>query len=274
MARRDLTRFNNVFWVAERSETYLEAGFANITFPPAGPGVHGVFTSDAEWRAAVDEHQLWTRQYILLSAASLLEVYLSAAARSALTAKPVMMDAKFVGADGYIHLIGKGPAIVGLNKALKSNLSSFTKGLWKDRLASLTNVFGSLPPAVLAQEPRLQALQDIRNQIAHDFGLDQPRPSPWTPPQHIQVRRQDCVDAIKEVSQFIRDMDNSVFGPLIGNHEMLYQYHLWASQRTDVQRLYVSGQAGGEFRNYIGGVAGAAIGAEYAKVIVKLYHSL
>ena len=43
--------------------------------PTPGPGVHGCFGTNEEWQDAVDEFRIWRRQHVLVSAASLLEVY-------------------------------------------------------------------------------------------------------------------------------------------------------------------------------------------------------
>ncbi len=275
MAKQNLTRFNHVFWVGERGYDHLEAGFPNIVFPPYAPDLHGLYTSDADWRAAVAEHQIWTRQYILVSAASLLEVYLSSAARSALTAHPELIDSVWSGMDGYLFVMGKQAPPTGWNRKLKDKVATFTKGLWVNRLAQLAAVFGPLPAKAMALEPALQKLQDTRNDIAHEVGLDGPtRLAQWEPLKHIELTREDCETAIKVVSAFIAAVDKPVFGPLIGGHEILFQYHLWAQSEPKASSWHVAGRAAGLFRDHIGGMTSTALGASYATSIANYYHKL
>lgn len=275
MAKQNLTRFNHVFWVGERGYDHLQAGFPNIVFPPPAPDLHGLYTSDADWRAAVAEHRIWTRQYILVSAASLLEVYLSSAAQSALTARPELIDQAWVGTDGYLFLMGKQPPPPGWNRKLKEKVATFTKGLWANRLAQLAAVFGPLPAKAIALGPALQNLQDTRNDIAHEFGLDGPkRLAQWETLKHIELTRLDCETAIKTVSAFIRAVDKPVFGPLIGGHEILFQYHLWVQSQPKAGSWHVAGQAAGRFRDHIGGMTSTALGASYATSIANYYHRL
>lgn len=275
MARQNLTRFNHVFWVGERGYDHLASGFADIVFPPTAPHLHGVYTSGVEWRSAVAEHQIWTRQYILVSAASLLEVYITSAARSALTAHPELIDPALIGQDGYLFLMSKRTPPTGWNRKVKDRLASFTKGLWSKRLTELASVFGPLPLKAVALEPALQTLQNTRNEIAHEFGLDGPtRLAQWEPINQIILTRQDCEAAIKTVSAFIAAIDKPLFGPLIGGHEILFQYHLWVKANPKASSWYVAGGAASLFRDHIGAMTSHALGAKYAKAIADYYHQL
>lgn len=275
MAKQNLTRFNHIFWVGERGYDHLESGFPNIVFPSPAPDLHGLYTSDADWRGAVAEHRIWSRQYILVSAASLLEVYLSSAAESALTAHPELIDPALAGTDGYLFIMGKQPAPTGWNRKLKAKVATFTKGLWSNRLTQLSAVFGPLPAKAMALTAALQKLQDTRNEIAHEFGLDGPkRLAQWEPLKHIELTRLDCENAIKIVSAFIAAVDKPIFGPLIGGHEILFQYHLWVQSQPKAGSWYVAGQAAGHFRDHIGGMTSTALGAGYATSIANYYHQL
>lgn len=275
MARQNLTRFNHVFWVGERGYEHLASGFADIVFPPPAPHLHGIYTSDNDWRSAVAEQQIWVRQYVLVSAASLLEVYITSAARSALTAHPELIDPAMLGEDGYLFLMGKQPPPPGWNRKVKDRLATFTKGLWSKRLAELASVFGHLPHKAIASESALQKLQNTRNEIAHAFGLDGPtRLAQWEPINRIALTRQDCVEAIKTVSAFMAAIDKPVFGPLIGGHEILFQYHLWVKANPKASSWYVAGSAAGLFRDYIGAMTSHPLGAEYANAIARYYHQL
>nr|WP_313427311.1 hypothetical protein [Brevundimonas diminuta] len=275
MAKQNLTRFNHAFWVGERGFDHLAGGFDKITFPPETPASHGIYKSEPEWIAGAKEHRIWTRQYVLVSAASLLEVYLSSATTSALRAQPGLVDPALTGQDGYLYLMGKKPTPTGWNRALKAKVATFTKGVWKDRLKNLEAVFGTLPAKAWALEPKLQKLQDTRNDIAHEFGLDGPRRSAqWQTIKHIEPNFSDCETAIKAVSAMIASIDAPVFGPRIGGHEILYQYHLWAQSNPRSGSWHVAGSAANLFRDHIGALTSAPLGADYAKTIANYYHRL
>src|SRR4051812_5587743 len=101
VAKQNLNRFNNVYWVGERSYRHTKASFGSLRMPAPGPSVHGAFGTAAEWEAAVDEFHGWTRQHVLVSAASLLEVYVKSVASTAFTAKPELLDRTLAGVDGF-----------------------------------------------------------------------------------------------------------------------------------------------------------------------------
>lgn len=275
MAKQNLTRFNHAFWVGERGYDHLSGGFSDIAFPPQTPASHGIYKSEADWIAGVKEHRIWTRQYVLVSAASLLEVYLVSATTAALRAQPGLVDATLTGQDGYLYLMGKKPTPTGWNKALKDRVATFTKGLWTNRLKNLEAVFGPLPAKANALEPTLQKLQNARNDIAHEFGLDgPPRSAQWQAITHIEPSFSDCDTAIKAVSALIAAIDKPVFGARIGGHELLYQYHLWAQSNPEVRSWHVAGKAANLFRDHVGSLTSAPLGADYVKAIANYYHRL
>lgn len=274
VARQNLTRFNNVLWVSERARKHLRTGFPSISFPPPGPGVHGVFHTASEWESAADEFRDWTRQHVLISAASLLEVYLTSISQTALQANPELLDRSLRGADGYAFVLGKASPPEGWKKSIETTVSSFTQGLWKHRIRQLEMVFGKLPTKLTALEPELQKIQNKRNRIAHKFGADADRTVPWAEVTHVDVGAKDCVKAIKIVSEFIAEADTKVFGTLVGAHEVLAVYHDWARKEKHLGRYKVLGTRASEFCDHVGQSNGASIGKEYAQAIIDHHDAL
>lgn len=274
VARQNLTRFNNVFWVAERARKHIRSGFSSIRFPPVTPGVHGVFTSNAEWESAADEFRDWTRQHVLISAASLLEVYLTSITQTALQAKPELLDRSLIGVDGFSFVFGKASPPDGWRSGIASTVEGFTKGLWKHRFRQLEIVFGKLPAKLTALEPELQKIQNKRNRIAHKFGADSDRTVPWTDVTHVVVGAKDCDKAIRTVSSFIVEADSNLFGSLVGSHEVLALYHDWSIKEPNIGRYRAMGVQASKFCDHIGQLNGNGIGKAYAQAVIDYYDAL
>jgi len=274
VARQNLTRFNNIFWVAERARRHIRAGFSSIRFPPVTPGAHGVFNSASEWESAADEFRDWTRQHVLISAASLLEVYLSSISRTALQAKPELLDRSLTGVDGYTFILGKASPPEGWKKSVDLAVESFTKGLWRHRFRQMEVVFGKLPDKLIALELELQKIQNKRNRIAHKFGSDTDRSVPWAEITHVVVGVKDCDKAIRTVSAFIAEADQKVFAPLVGAHEVLAVYHEWSVKELNIGRYRVMGTRASKFCDHIGRLNGAALEKAYAQEVIDYYDAL
>lgn len=274
VARQNLTRFNNIFWVAERARKHIRGGFSSISFPAPAPGIHGVFNSEDEWFHAADQFRDWTRQHVLISAASLLEVYLYSITRTALQANPELLDRSLTGVDGYRFVLEKATPPRGWIKYIDGHVDSFVTGLWKDRLRRLEIVFGTLPTTLTALEGDLQSIQNKRNRIAHQFGEHARRNVPWADVSHVPVGAKDCEKAIKSVSAFIAESDTNVFAQLVGGHEVLALYHEWSRKEPNLNRYKVAGTCASKFCDYVGGLASKGIGKRYAKSIIAYYDSL
>lgn len=275
IAKQNLSRFNNAYWVGERSYRHTKAAFPSLRFPTPAPGVHGVYHNSASWESAVDEFHEWTRQHIIVSAASLLEVYLKSVAVTAFSAKPGLIDKNFDGIDGFKFIKYDKTAPKYLAELIKTRSDSVVVGPWRDRLHRLSLIVGALPTSLLDLEHDLQLVQSKRNKIAHQFGSDESqRRAPWQALKAVQIGPKDVNDGITSVSQAIRILDETVFGPLIGGHEVLHEYHLWCQRQKNLRHLQVSGKIGSSFRDHLGGVFGAAIGAEYAANMINYYNKL
>jgi hypothetical protein len=275
ITKQHLTNFNNVFWVSEHSFRLVRQSFDKIKQPTPGPGVHGTFENDSAWKGGVDEFRIWARQHVLISAASLLEVYIQSAATAALSATPELIDRSLTGVHGFNFIKHPEKAPPRLKTMVSDRAKSMTHGLWNERLSMMSQVFGKLPPALLALSKDLQGVQDRRNRIAHSYGFGgELRKTPWEPIQAIQVSPSQLVAAIKLVSSAIRLADEEVFGPHIGAYEILHEYHVWLTNNKNAHHLKVSGWLQPEFRNHIGRAFGQSPGANYIKQMIAHYDSI
>jgi hypothetical protein len=275
IAKQHLSRFNNAYWIAERSFKHLRASYKDISIPAPGPGVHGAFANEPEWEAAADEYHAWMRQHIIVSAAALLEVYVKSASITALTAKPELIDKTFNGIDGFRFVKIHKSMPKYLEKQIDDVAHGFVDGQWTDRLRRMGRVFGQVPSGLTAMAPVLQSLQSKRNRIAHQFGNeDKIRRAPWDVFRVIQIGPKEINDGIIAVSNAIAMADNQIFGPVIGGHEILHEYHLWTKKQANFNKLYVSGRLALEFRIFLGKLYGSSPGTTYLKGMIAYYNSI
>lgn len=274
IAKQHLSNFNNVFWVAEHSYKSIRQSFGSIRFPKPGPGVHGFFADEAGWQGAVDEFRVWTRQHVLISAASLLEVYVEGAATVALSSHPSLID-RAISIEGIEFLKHPERRPKHLEGLIKDRVNGFTHGLWKDRLLNLSLIFGALPQSLLDMTTQLQSIQDRRNRIAHSYGLGgELRRTPWQPIQAITVTPGQISDAIKIVSSAIRIMDESIFLSATGAYDLLHELDVWMKKNPDASRLDALGEVPGAFSKHVGDSFGRSPGRNYCKEMYEFYSRL
>lgn len=272
VAKQNLTTLNHALWVTEHSHALVKSSFGKIPIP-TGVGAHGSYGTAAAWAAAADEQRLWVRQHVLVSAASLLEVYLASAMAAALWASPEYADRSLAGVS-EVELIKFPDRAPWLDKLIRQHVKGMLKDQWTVRFREMAVVFGRLPPALTALAPELQGLQNRRNLIAHSFGQDSKatRRTPWDPTNSMQLNVTDAEQALKCVSKAIREADQKVFGPVIGGYELLYEYHAWLSTFNDfsrpgpdVRRL--------RFRQYVGSRFGHVPEKVYFRGLVQYYEA-
>lgn len=275
IARQHLTHFNNVLWVAEHSFKLVRKAYPQLKMPTPGPGVHGYFKDSTEWEKGSDEFRNWTRQHVLISAASLLEVYVQSAATAALSAKPELVDRSLENVDGIAFIKHPGKVPLHFSKLVSGRVDGLTKGLWVDRFRRMSQTFGALPSALLALTKDLQSIQDQRNRIAHSYGVaGELRRTPWQPLEAITVLPARLVAAITSVSSAIKHIDDDVLGPHIGAYEILHEYDVWSKKEKDIGRLRVSGSLPSVFRDHVGRAFGQSPGSTYVKQMIAYYEKI
>lgn len=271
VTRQNLTTLNNALWVTEHSYPLVRSAFSKITMP-TGPTDHGRFGSEDQWSAGVDEQHLWVRQHILVSAASLLEVYLATAISAALWASPEYADRSLSGVR-EVELIKFSDRAPGLEKLIQKHLKDMLKGEWKSRFRQMEIIFGKLPSKLGALAQRLQDLQDKRNRIAHGFGQNSKkfRRTPWEAVDTIKLEVSDVEESLILVSEVIREADGYIFGPLIGGYELLYEYHIWLKSLVDPFTRPSPDLLAQSFGKHIGTKFGNRPNKEYCRSL-KLYY--
>jgi len=273
VARQNLTRLNNAFWVTEHSHSLVRGSFSVLAFP-SGPTDHGCYGSAPQWEMATDDQLAWVRQHVLLSAASLLEVYLSSAILAALWANPWLVDRSLTGLPEvqFIKFRDRSP---GLAKLIGEQLKPMVWGTWKDRFRKMSTIFGTLPPKFSSAQEELQKAQELRNKIAHGFGhnASRPRRTPWEPVSPISLDASEIEKYLIIVSQVIRVADASLFLPLIGSYEFLYEFHSWSASLPDQFTRPSPAQIEPSFRRHIAAKFGSGPGKTYYKAMIAYYEA-
>ncbi|HUB47433.1 MAG TPA: hypothetical protein VMB73_20835 [Acetobacteraceae bacterium] len=72
----------------------------------------------------------------------------------------------------------------------------------------------------------------------------------------------------KTVSEAIRILDTSVFGPTIGGYEILHEYSVWLATQMKRHKSVVMHNLESEFRDHIGKEFGRTPGGQYCASMV------
>jgi hypothetical protein len=275
IAKQHLSTLNNVYWVGERAHSFVRRSFPSIPMPTPGPGVHGCFGTAGEWQDAVDEFRVWRRQHVLVSAASLLEVYVKSASIAAFSAKPELVDRSLAGVDAFAYVRFPERAPPYLRELIELRSESFTNGPWKERLHRMQILLGKLPDGLLQLESDLQSMQSIRNRIAHSYGMNgELRRTPWEEARIIDVPPSRIDSVTKVVSSAIQLLDTKIFGSIVGGYEILHEYSVWLNSQTKNRRPVTFQNRESAFRDHIGKAFGSTPGRDYIDPMIKYYDSL
>lgn len=275
IAKQNLSNLNNVYWVGERSHKLLRESFSSIPMPAPGPGVHGHFGNAGVWQGGVDEFRIWRRQHVLISCASLLEVYIKSAAVAAFSANPGLIDKSLEAVDAFTYLKFSDRMPKHLPDLILNRSDSFTVGIWRERLYRIQLIFGAIPTNLLDLEIELQSIQNIRNKIAHSYGISGDlRKTPWEPLRHIEVSPKKIEKATKTVSEAVRIMDTVIFGPVIGGFEIVHEFSIWNRNRARSRLGSMSQTLESAFRDHIGKAFGRTPGRDYNEAMISYFNSI
>ena len=275
VTRQHLRHINNVFWLHERAHDYIRNGYQSIPQPPPQIPPRGVFRDEGSWRDSADNFRTWVRQNTVISAASILEVYIVSACTATFEACPELVSRAFVGIDSVKYLKFPHLRPPTLKDRIKDKSESMTTGKWARRFRGLENEIGRVPQAAMSLTAKLQDLQDLRNRIAHSYGSDgELRRTPWEPVRAIQIEDTELFGALRVVDQVTKILDQGLFGPPIGGFEMMNEYANWTRVHPNFNHVQVKGNHVREFKNYIGEAFGAPPSEQYLRAMIDYYDKI
>ena len=273
IVRQHLNHLNTVFWLGQSSTHVVNSSYTAVV--ANNPGVKGHFKNATLWQSATQDFDTWSRQNAVISAASMLEVYIVSAGLTVFQAMPELLDRSLLGTDS-VHLL-KNPDTLSTSfrKTMKDRAESFTKGRWTDRLQRLRMAFGKIPATVEAEVSHLQQLQDLRNKIAHKFGHDGEtlRRTPWEPVKAIKPTDAKIISYFRVVDVVTAELDKHVFGPLTGGYEIVSEYDMWRRKTGSKSSSINTLTEPNDFKNYIGQVFGRSPSKEYIRSMIQYYQN-
>lgn len=274
ITKQHLTHINDVYWMHENSESAIKGYFSNIITPRTGKDYRAILKTKENWEKGADDFSIWVRQNTILSAASVLEVYIVAACTVVFSACPELIDRSLLGINSvsFIKHVDRLPT--GYRRMIKKRSEDPTKGKWSDRIRKLEMEIGRVPSQVSSLVPKLQELQDKRNRIAHSYGAEgELRRTPWEPITAISAEEADILETFKVVDTVSKALDRDLFAPLIGGYEIINEYHSWLCAQNQTYARPIEELAFG-FRKYLGQSFGQTPGSAYIKAMIEYYNNV
>lgn len=273
VTRQHLTHINDVYWIYDKSHTLLENGYTHLSFPKVGsPHMREAFANRENWVKGTQSLRGWVWQNIVLSATSILEVYITSACTVVFSACPELIDRSVLGTDSvtFIKYPNRRPS--GWQRLIKQRAEAPTKGTWSERLKTLGREIGRVPQMVIDQTGELQRLQDKRNRIAHSYGAEgELRRTPWEPINAITIEDGDIPKIFKLVDDVSKSLDKSLFGPLIGGYEIFHEYDAWLRSHRTADTLPRRPLLNRSFRKHLGQAFGRSPGSTYVRDMIEYY---
>jgi hypothetical protein len=275
ITRGHLTHINDVFWMHEKSYAVIENAWPSLPEPKKGPFVRDVFQSDESWRKGAAALRLWFRQNVIVSAASILEVYIISACTIAFSAEPSLINRSLEGIDGAAFVKHPDTLPSRFRRTIKQRAEDLTKGEWTDRLKKIEMEVGKIPLSVSSMVESLQDLQNKRNRIAHSYGAEGELPrTPWEPITAITVTDAEILEIFRMVDIVSKDFDKHLFGPLIGGFELLNEYHSWLTGPESASTFLHKDKVLSTFRKHLGNAFGTTPGSAYIRTMVEYYDKI
>lgn len=230
--RRQFTELNTQYWAAMPTEI-LAKKFAFDNGPNADLGTALSSSSDNLRRVGHNVQELldgmvvsrsWARLHTLMLLSSALETYFRNATRAAYLSNPSRKPGFPIPVEGLTLL--KQHVGVGFNS------EDFTKGTWDKRLSNYESAFGAAPKVLKSSVGELDKMREMRNKIAHEFGLvNVKHPYGYLSRSSSVVSQRRLKGWLSLVDEVVRGVDCHLSTSFVGDFETLELLHLWRSDR-------------------------------------------
>ena len=155
ITKQHLTHINDVYSIYRNTSSVLRDHFPNLATAKSGPYIRNILQKKEDWEAGVDNFGIWLRQNTILSAASILEVYIVSACTVVFSACPELIDRSLLGINSVSFIKHADHLPNGFRRMIKRRSEESTKGQWSDRIRKLEMEIGCVPPRVLGLIPDL-----------------------------------------------------------------------------------------------------------------------
>lgn len=230
-----------------------------------------------EWLSNYTNFSNMTRQNMILSLCSILEIYLKSITLLAIEARPGVI----FGDQGDI----KGSKLLKHSDTYadsdKNNLfhryvKLICEGDWPSRVREYKKLFGCVPDALQLKNnvQDLETMRKLRNRIAHQFGRDESekkvlvtlnvRPAEVVEPEDF-IKYLDLVGKVEEA------IDDHLYFSFIGSYEVLRFYHEHNRKKTTTSDILERAKW---LRKEIQPHFTKSPGTDYCKGLIAYYNSL
>ena len=285
--RRDMVEVNTFCWNGQGAINHVQQLLAQAL---SGDEVKTILhygkdlgrrsqTLVGDARSQFMEVDNWIRLATVIYTASLLELFVRRVVTLALRSDPGLLISRPGIADGVTLLrSGERPDV-------RHRTQACTEGTWSKREHELQQVFGRRIRAVFENLKDLQAIQDMRNSIAHDFARTAKTKDFWyldpaqANPQPINRLSADRLqNMLRIVGVVAAEIEHVAIGH-IGSFELLLFWHKFLEERRkskttivdNYKKLYKEGGSEKLLSVYHNRMTGRPLGRKYCNELLRYY---
>lgn len=288
--RRDITEVNNFCWNGQgainHTQRLLAQALPNVevkTILDYGKDLgrrSDTLIGDA--RSRFKEVDNWIRLATVVCTASLLELFVRRMVSLALRSDPGLLISRPGIADGVALLkSGEEPHV-------RERVRECTEGIWSSREHSLQKTFGFRINAVFDNLKNLQAIQNTRNSIAHDFARTAKTKDFWyldpeqAVPQPVNRLSADRLqNMLRTVGEVAAEIEQRAMGH-VGSFELFLFWHTFLNERQKPKTktveqysvLYKKGGFEKLLSTYHHNMLGSALGRKYCNRLLDHYEKV
>ncbi|MFN3256266.1 MAG: hypothetical protein ACE37B_11255 [Ilumatobacter sp.] len=278
--RTQFTELNSQYWAGVPSELLSRRFVADhhggddfkTALQVRSDSWNAVGHSVATYAERFEIHRGWSRRLTLILLTSCFERFLDSISAAAVASDPLRKPGFPKPVDGASFL-KHGTDVPSLSDPL-------TVGDWSRRISVYTKNFGDPPAALRAAEGELERLRVHRNQIAHQFGLDDGIVRPGAQPSARPISHDSLIKLFDTVFRVVDAVEQHLTTDFVGDFETIEIYHLLRTERKALlRRTGVSDVAHGGahwklFQNFAGEFFGHSPGTQYCRQMQDFYRTL
>ncbi|MCG5242385.1 hypothetical protein ACIU1J_21470 [Azospirillum doebereinerae] len=273
--KNDLTNINNSIWTFLPSSSFISSNLVSIKNYNTGSSFSSedlsrLNVSGTVWASNVDSLKNWILQNSIMSAATMLEMFIKYGAMTAIHSRPELIDRRMLGIDGISILKDPAKKTKEFDGILKQSIKGMTQGDWSSRMLNMSVCLGSLPEKVEEKQSDLRKFQKIRNKIAHEQGVEDQKIEfvPWRNPEKVEISHQDVKDFLSIVKLVAEELDKNVFQKHIGCYDIIREYHHWIFR----EKKSPNERSAKEYKAYLGQSFGTIPSSEFFKDMAAYYN--